>query len=182
MMAVRNFEKYQDRRAISGWGRRKEKGRSPLSFFKNRKTVPWFCKKSALTWKRKALFVCIFGLNCHLKCSFKSILEKKQNFSLQGPFVCRTWNVSISKCPYSKKSTLSQKFPDIFLKGKSPPWDSKIENPRHQDSMIKKSRHRVSVDIPLKMADRHYVHTITIKILKVISSIITIRTYMISSL
>ena len=45
--------------------------------------------------KTNALFVRIYGLNCHLKCSFKSILEKKhQHFYLQRPlFVWPTWNI-----------------------------------------------------------------------------------------
>ena len=40
-------------------------------------------------------FVCIYGLSFHLKCSFKSILEKKsRKFFLRDPsFVYRTWNV-----------------------------------------------------------------------------------------
>ena len=52
-------------------------GRSPLPFSENRRKVPRFCKKSALNLEKSALFVCIHGLNSHLKCSFKSILEKK---------------------------------------------------------------------------------------------------------
>ena len=41
-----------------------------------------------------ALFMCIYGLDSHLKCSFKSILEKKhENFFLWSlSFVCRTWS------------------------------------------------------------------------------------------
>ena len=64
--------------------------------------------KSALILQKKfdfgksVLFACIYELNCHLKSSFKSILEKEQIFS----FVSYTWNVyrsnSISRnlrCP-----------------------------------------------------------------------------------
>ena len=34
-------------------------------------------KKFALNLEKIALFVCIYGLNSHLKCSFGEILEKK---------------------------------------------------------------------------------------------------------
>ena len=69
--------------------------RSPLSYFENSKKVPWFCKIVPWFWKKGALFVCICGLNFHLKCTFKSILEKKhQFFALRGlSIVCHTWNV-----------------------------------------------------------------------------------------
>ena len=45
--------------------------------------------------EKSALFVFIYGFNTHLKCSFKSISEKKhQNFSLWGlSFVCHTPNI-----------------------------------------------------------------------------------------
>ena len=38
-----------------------------------------------------ALFLCIYGLSSHLKCSFKNILEKKhEHFSQQrSSFACR---------------------------------------------------------------------------------------------
>ena len=41
------------------------------------------------------LLECIYWLNSHFKCSFKNILEKKQeHFSLQSPpFVCLAWSV-----------------------------------------------------------------------------------------
>ena len=74
-------------------------------------------EKSALILQKKCLNfgkkcpVCMhFGLNSNLKCTYKSILEKKdQTFSLRGPpFVCLTRNVyqspSISrKLPCPKK-------------------------------------------------------------------------------
>ena len=37
-------------------------------------------KKSALILEKSALFVCIYGLDSHLKCSFNSIFEKYTNF------------------------------------------------------------------------------------------------------
>ena len=51
--------------------------------------------KRSLILEKCTLFVCIYGLNSHLKCCFKSILEKKhQKFSLRDlSFVCRIWNV-----------------------------------------------------------------------------------------
>ena len=53
-----------------------EGGRSPLSFLR-------IDKKYANFVKRVVLFLCIYGLYSQLKCSFKSILEKKQeSFSL----------------------------------------------------------------------------------------------------
>ena len=59
-------------------------GRSPLSFLKR--------KKSVLILEQIALFLCIYGLNSHLKCSFNGIFQKKHlNFSLQSlSFICRT--------------------------------------------------------------------------------------------
>ena len=45
--------------------------------------------KSALIVVKSALFACIVGLNCHLKCRFKSILEKKiPKFFPKGSFFC----------------------------------------------------------------------------------------------
>ena len=54
--------------------------RYSLLFFENREKVPWFCKKVPWIWKKSALFVCIYGLNSHLKRSFKSILDIKHQF------------------------------------------------------------------------------------------------------
>ena len=69
--------------------------RSSLPYFENWKKMSWFWKKRAPVLEKSVLFMCIYGLNSHLKCNFKSALEKKhQNFSLRDPsFVCRTWNV-----------------------------------------------------------------------------------------
>ena len=75
-------------------------------------------------WKLLAIWSCAFKIESevllnleipmsfHLKCSFKSIFEKKHKiFPLQSPFlVCRTWCVYWST-PYSKKPILSQKIP-----------------------------------------------------------------------
>ena len=45
----------------------------------------WKFKKSALILENVALFVHIYGLNSHLKCNFKSVLQKKnQGFSLRN--------------------------------------------------------------------------------------------------
>ena len=80
--------------------RKGEGRRFPLSFL-----------KITLILEKIALFVCIYGLNSHLKCSFKNILKKKQEkFSLRSPaFVCRAWSVYQSasvprNLPCSKKS------------------------------------------------------------------------------
>ena len=86
--------------------------RSPLPFFENRK-VPWFCKKVPWFWKKGALFVCIYRLNSHLKCSIESILDKKHLFFLPaGPFYCIPYIKHSSNCPYSKKPPLPRKIPD----------------------------------------------------------------------
>ena len=54
-----------------------------------------FAKESIQILEKITPFVCIDGSNSHLKCSFKSILEKKhQMLSLQGSlFVCHTWKL-----------------------------------------------------------------------------------------
>ena len=59
---------------------------------------------------KNVLFECIYGLNSHLKCSFKGILEKKhQNVSLWGPSFLFAHGMFILHgiCPYSKKPSLS---------------------------------------------------------------------------
>ena len=73
--------------------------RSPLPFFffENR--------KKCLILEKNDLFVCICVLNYYLKCSFKSISEKKdQNFPLTRPSFLYTKR--LSKCPYPKKPPL----------------------------------------------------------------------------
>ena len=76
---------------------------SPASF----KKMPWFCKKSVLISEKSFLFMCVYGLNSHLKCS---ILEKrKPNFSPVGSFFCMSYMKRLSKWPYSKKSPLPRK-------------------------------------------------------------------------
>ena len=79
-------------------------GRSLLPFYENK-------KKSVLIFEKCALFLSIYWLNCRVKCSFKSILEKEhQNFFLRGlPFVYGTWNFYRTKCPYSKKPPLPRR-------------------------------------------------------------------------
>ena len=61
---------------------------------------------------KKALFMCVYGLNSHLKCSFKSILEKKhQYFFLRSPFwyVCHTLKIYRS-APIPKNLPCPEKF------------------------------------------------------------------------
>ena len=49
----------------------------------------WKYKKSALILQKGTfILVCIYGLNSHLKCSFKSMLDKKhQNFYTYDVFL-----------------------------------------------------------------------------------------------
>ena len=65
-------------------------------------------------WKKNVLFVCIYGLNSHLKCSFKDILEKNfsRKFFSAEPFVCMSHMECFSKFPYYKKHVLPWKLPD----------------------------------------------------------------------
>ena len=75
--------------------------RSPLSFFENEKTL-YFCKDSALVLGKNCLFVCIYGLNSHLKCSLKRILNKKYHYYPVGSFYCNmkllsNWETSPSR-------------------------------------------------------------------------------------
>ena len=51
-------------------------------------------KKSALILEKSALFVCIYGLDSYLKCSFNSIFEKYTNIFLCGvrmSYMKRLW-------------------------------------------------------------------------------------------
>ena len=58
------------------------------AFLENRKKVSWLCKKQkALVLEKFSLFVCIYELNSHLKCRFKSILEKKKQFFPRRAFI-----------------------------------------------------------------------------------------------
>ena len=67
-------------------------------------------QKSALILKNVcALLVCIYGLSSHFKCSFKSILGKK-NFPARF-FFSVSHVKRLSKCPYSKKPPLPRKIP-----------------------------------------------------------------------
>ena len=54
--------------------------------------------------------MCIYGLNSHLKCSFKNILEKKTRILFpEEPFFCMPYMKCLSKWPYSKKTFLPWK-------------------------------------------------------------------------
>ena len=78
-------------------------GRFTLPSFKNRKKVPWF-------WKNVPCLCVSMGRNSHLKCNFKSILEKKdQNLSMRClSFVCQTWNIYLSD-PFQETSPAPKK-------------------------------------------------------------------------
>ena len=79
-------------------------GRSPLPFFENR-------EKSFCFWVKDALFKTIYGLSSHLKCCFKSILEKKtQNFSLQDPFLYFVHGTFIEVPLFQETSTAPNDF------------------------------------------------------------------------
>ena len=53
-------------------------------------------EKSSMILEKIALFVCIYGLHSNLKCSFKSILEKKhKNFSLRSLLLYDVYEVFI---------------------------------------------------------------------------------------
>ena len=53
------------------------------------------------------LFLCIYGLNSNLKCSFKDIFQKKHKFFFlwRPSFVFRTWSVYRS-APFNEISTI----------------------------------------------------------------------------
>ena len=76
------------------------------------KTVPWLREKSGL-------FVSIFGLNSHLKCSFKSILDTKYLNYPAGSFYCNM--KFLSNCLYSKKSRLLRRTPSCVT-AYARPW------------------------------------------------------------
>ena len=92
---LRKFSKFTDklRRSTSGGD---GEGGSPLPFFENREKVLWLWKNSSDSGNVPCLCISM-GWNSHLKCNFKSILEKKdQNFSMRGlSFVCWlcAWNL-----------------------------------------------------------------------------------------
>ena len=66
-------------------------------------------QKIALILKKCALFKCICGLNSHLKCNFKCILEKKHhNFPCGASLLC-LYMKHLLKCLYSKKPPLLRK-------------------------------------------------------------------------
>ena len=79
-------------------------GSSPLPFFEIRKKMSWFWKKVILNLEKSVLFVCIYGLNCLLKSSFKRIFEKQKTKCFPTEtFFCMWFMKRLSKYPYSKK-------------------------------------------------------------------------------
>ena len=96
---------------VSGATRRwREGGNLHCPLLKIEKKCPDFAKKSALILEKSVLFVCIYGSNSHLKCSFKIILEKKTpKYFPAGSFFCRSPIKHISKCPYFNKPPLPRK-------------------------------------------------------------------------
>ena len=97
---------------VSGATRRwREGGNLHCPLLKIEKKCPDFAKKCALILEKSVLFVCIYGSNSHLKCSFKIIFEKKhQNISLLGlSFVGRPLNIYRS-APISRNLPCPEKF------------------------------------------------------------------------
>ena len=68
-------------------------------------------KKSPDFFGKNVLFVCIYELNSHLKCSFKSILKKRHQKFPGGALFCISHMKRLSKCPYSKEPSLPRKIP-----------------------------------------------------------------------
>ena len=65
----------------------------------------WKIEKSHSDFGKKTLFVCIYELNFHLKCSFQSISKKKyKNIYLQDSY-----------SNYFKKPPLLQKIPGYYI-------------------------------------------------------------------
>ena len=92
-------------------GARGEKGEISPALFKKYLKSALIWKKSILILQKCSVFVCIYGLNSHLRCSFKNIFKKKhEHFSLRGFFFCVQHMKHISKCPYSEKPSLPGKF------------------------------------------------------------------------
>ena len=67
--------------------------------------------RSTLTLENIALFVCIYGLKSHLKCSFLQYLEEKTNLFPAEPCFCILCMKCLSKCFCSKKPILPRKIP-----------------------------------------------------------------------
>ena len=93
---------------LPGW---RVGGGLPWLFLKIKKST-LILQKTALILEKCTLFVCIYGLNSHLKCCFKSILEKRHQFFFPaGPSFCVSYMKRLSKCPYYKEPPLSRKIP-----------------------------------------------------------------------
>ena len=84
-----------------------EGGRFPLPILKT--------EKKYLILENIALFVYIYGLNSHFKCSLKSILKiKTRQFSPEGSFFYMSFMKCLLKCTYSKKPVLLRKTPNCM--------------------------------------------------------------------
>ena len=77
----------------------------------------WKQTKSALILGKIALFTCFYGLNSHLKCSFKSIWRKNAKIFPCKALILYVVHKCLSKCtlinkkPVSKKPVLPWKIP-----------------------------------------------------------------------
>ena len=91
--------------------------------------------------------MCIYELNSLLKCSFKSILEKKhQNISPWSPsFVCRTWNVYLTV--YSEKPPLPQNVPGCTSVGHTLFEDLY----KHQDVLVSETAWKYPLNLDVLM-------------------------------
>ena len=63
-------------------------GGLPCPFLKIQKCAMVFQKINALSLEKSALFLCIYRLSFHFKCSFKSILEKKHQIFFPARAYC----------------------------------------------------------------------------------------------
>ena len=74
--------------------------------------MPFFKKKEKKSpnFGKGALFVSIYALNSHSKCSFKSILEENRVFPC-GVLLLYVIHEKFILVPSSKKPSLSQKIP-----------------------------------------------------------------------
>ena len=79
----------------------------PCPFLKREKKYPDFLKSSVLILEKK-LPVCVYLWlsNSHLKCSFKSILDKKYLFYTTGSFYC---NMKLIKLCLLKETSPARK-------------------------------------------------------------------------
>ena len=102
----------------SGQGRQRERrGRSPLPFFKNIQKVSWLGKKCILILQKCSVFVSIYGLNSHLRCSFKNNFKKKpQHFSLRGFLLCAAHETYIKMSLFRETFLAPENFRSLHLK------------------------------------------------------------------